>query len=421
LRLRYLSSLQVGRRTMQSLATTVLQNNNFTIKLTKKLVSVAQKCSSNIEFFTCDMCQLISDVREPLVEEPMSQDHQRERDFKVAELRVKINILREKQNEAVNQRDYQTAQILDNELVSCNKQLEELQNQTSTQMIRMRRPDNETLCCCLDILASVLELPVVDKLTPSLVTCRDHFLVPLISSQSAESHWRVLKCLALFSVIDKATAEEYAKVICIPIATYRTVPMNNVSALIQSVCGVTDIISLYGVEIVSQNEETDNTTLNQNMTKRKLYSTDSEDDMTNGKIDNMTLSYIFEIFLDMLDDEREEIRYKAVLAITALIKQSFPVTPTLFSRILLKWYSPLTEKQDIRLEVYLGLLIDQYLQCRNSIDVMKETIVPTLSSIANAPKTSPLADIDVDNVLMFFSENMNISLEPVCKMFTKNT
>jgi hypothetical protein len=79
--------------------------------------------------------------------------------------------------------------------------------------------------------------------------------------------------------------------------------MNNVSALIQSVCGVTDIISLYGVEIVSQNEETDNTTLNQNMTKRKLYSTDSEDDMTNGKIDNMTLSYIFEIFLDMLDDE----------------------------------------------------------------------------------------------------------------------
>lgn len=68
---------------MQSLATTVLQNNNFTIKLTKKLVSVAQKCSSNIEFFTCDMCQLISDVREPLVEEPMSQNHQRERDFKV--------------------------------------------------------------------------------------------------------------------------------------------------------------------------------------------------------------------------------------------------------------------------------------------------------------------------------------------------
>jgi hypothetical protein len=135
----------------------------------------------------------------------------------VAELRVKINILREKQNEAVNQRDYQTAQILDNELVSCNKQLEELQNQTSTQMIRMRRPDNETLCCCLDILASVLELPVVDKLTPSLVTCRDHFLVPLISRQSAESHWRVLKCLALFSVIDKATAEEYAKVICIPV------------------------------------------------------------------------------------------------------------------------------------------------------------------------------------------------------------
>ncbi|XP_063923186.1 condensin complex subunit 3-like isoform X2 [Zophobas morio] len=408
---KYDFSDEVGRRTMHSLTLKILQNNNFTLKLTKKLVAIAHKCSSNLEFFTHDMCQVISELQEPVVDEPLSLDKQRERDFKTAELRVKLNILKERQNEAINERNYQKAQELEQKLADVSNQLEKLQTQLDVEKVRVQKTDNETLCRCLDVLSSVLELPAVSKLTPSLITCRDQFLVPLIMNQGAEPHWRVLKCLALFSVIDKATAVDYAKIICIPIVTYRTVQIN-ASVLTQSICSVTDLISLYGVEIIGQEEETINTTVDQTA-RRKLYTNDNEESMntTNAKIDKITMSYIFEIYLDMLDDERDEIRHKAILAIAALVKQSFPVTASLLSRILLKWYSPLTEKHDSRLQIYLGYFIEQYTRFKTCGEVMKEAIVPTLTSLLRAPRTSPLADVDIDNVLNFFSEMMNIHLQ----------
>lgn len=46
---------------------------------------------------------------------------------------------------------------------------------------------------------------------------------------------------------------------------------------------------------------------------------------------------------------------------------------------------------------------------KSSGEIMKEAIVPTLTSVAQAPRTSPLADIDIDNLLMFLSEMMNVT------------
>ena len=133
---------------------------------------------------------------------------------------MKLNILKERQNEAINERNYQKAQELEQQLADVSNQLEKLQTQLDVEKVRVQKTDNETLCRCLDVLSSVLELPAVSKLTPSLITCRDQFLVPLIMNQGAEPHWRVLKCLALFSVIDKATAVDYAKIICIPVSIF---------------------------------------------------------------------------------------------------------------------------------------------------------------------------------------------------------
>lgn len=70
----------------------VLQSYNFKLsKLIKKLVSLAYKCSSKIEFFTTDMCHIISEIREPLTDEPLSEKEQRERDIKVS---ISCNITR---------------------------------------------------------------------------------------------------------------------------------------------------------------------------------------------------------------------------------------------------------------------------------------------------------------------------------------
>lgn len=68
---------------MQSLVITVLQSYSFMPKIVEKFVSIAEKCSRNIDIFTNDMCSIISEIREPLVEQSLSQDQRRELDFKV--------------------------------------------------------------------------------------------------------------------------------------------------------------------------------------------------------------------------------------------------------------------------------------------------------------------------------------------------
>lgn len=135
-------------------------------------------------------------------------------------MRVKLNVLQEQQDEAVGQRDYQRAQSLDHKLVELKKQLEELQSQTSNEKVRVVKSDVKTLCYCLDILISVLELPGLTKLTTSLNTCKDQYLIPSIGHPSHDVHSRIIKCLALFSVLDEQAAKTYAKLVSVPVSSY---------------------------------------------------------------------------------------------------------------------------------------------------------------------------------------------------------
>ncbi|EFA02258.2 Condensin complex subunit 3-like Protein [Tribolium castaneum] len=407
---------EVGRRTMHSLTNKLLQSHRFTPKLTKKLVSLAHKCSSNVEFFINDMCQVISEIREPLTEQPLSQDQQREHAFQAARLRVRINILHEEQNEAIEKRDYEKAQFLENELTKCKNQLEEMQNQINVEKARVVKSDPDTLCRCLDILASVLSLDAVTKLTPSLVACKENFLEPLIKNPNPDIHWRIIKCLGLFSFVDKQTADVYAKIVSIPIATYRSVEIRNIAALVQSMMATTDLVTKYGIEIISGEDLSDSaSTSDQDSQKRKLYLADN-DKQVSCKIDKITLPYLLEIFLDFLDDESDEIRYQAV-QLLAILVQRFPLTPNVLSRILLKWFNPLTGKFDSRLQIALSWIINELNGNKQFDEIVKESIVPTLTTIIKAPRTSPLVDIDTDNVIKFFAEIMNTT---VSKSIRKN-
>ncbi|XP_044254397.1 condensin complex subunit 3-like isoform X2 [Tribolium madens] len=407
---------EVGKRTMHALTNNLLQSHRFTPKLTEKLVSLAHKCSSTVEFFINDMCQIISEIREPLIEQPSSQDQQRENAFKASKLRVRINVFQEEHNEAIEERDYERVLILENELVKCKQQLEELQNEVNVEKVRVIKSDDETLCCCLDIVTNVLALPAVTKLTPSLVACRDNFLIPLIKNTNPNIHWRIIKCLGLFSLVDKETANVYAKIVSIPIATYRSVEIHHVAALIQSMMATQDLVIKYGIEIISGEElSASDSTSDQDLQKRKLYSADNYT-KESYKIDKITIPYLFDIFLDMLDDESDDVRYQAVHLLGILVK-IFPITPNVLSRILLKWYNPLTEKFDSHLQVALGLVINQVFQCREFGEIIKESILPTLTTLIRAPRTSPLVDVDTDNVLKFFSEMVNITVSNnSCKM-----
>lgn len=52
----------------------------------------------------------------------------------------------------------------------------------------------------------------------------------------------------------------------------------------------------------------------------------------------------------------------------------------------------------------LGGAIGNYAHhVKGAKDVIAKAVIPIINAVASAPKTSPLADIDVDNLLKFLS------------------
>lgn len=68
--------------------------------------------------------------------------------------------------------------------------------------------------------------------------------------------------------------------------------------------------------------------------------------------------------------------------------------------MLLKWFNPLTEKQDQKIAQLFGALFSSLIENKEGINEhLQNAILPTLEAIAEAPKQSPLSDVDLDSLV----------------------
>ncbi|KAL3272671.1 hypothetical protein HHI36_014135 [Cryptolaemus montrouzieri] len=399
---------EVGRRTFYSIILQILTTHKFQQKVIDEIISVASLLNHNIDTFTTDLCQVISEIREPLVDEVPSESEVRARNFEMSKIKVKIQALEMAEEEASKNKDFQHANIIHLELVECQRQLENLKN-LSSDKVRVSKDDPETLCRCLDMLIGVLKMGKIKSMTPALRTCKDEFLMPILGCNVSEVHWRFISCLGLFSLMDEETAFTHANLISLPIATYKAVPNYDKAALKTSVACVTDLIRVYGVKVVGIEEPDSDMALEQTQstTRRKLYSQDMEELRVVSK-DDISIEFIIDIILDMLDDEDEDVRFTAVSSIARLMADNFPVNPELISRLILKWFNPLTERKDTMLQQQVGVIIKCFLDnSKGAKKILEKSVMSIISSIANAPISSPLVEVDIDNVLRFLSALTN--------------
>lgn len=64
----------------------VLQNHKLQFKLSKKIIGIADKLIPSVDTLTYEICQIISDIREPLVDKPTTQYEDKNRNFQVGNL-----------------------------------------------------------------------------------------------------------------------------------------------------------------------------------------------------------------------------------------------------------------------------------------------------------------------------------------------
>lgn len=126
--------------------------------------------------------------------------------------------------------------------------------------------------------------------------------------------------------------------------------------------------------------------------------TDEEQESKESEEEAATAKNVLKLLSDFLDSEVSELRTGAAEGLAKLMFSGLLVSSRILSRLVLLWYNPVTE-EDVRLRHCLGVFFPLFAYAsRNNQECFEEAFLPTLQTLANAPGSSPLAEIDITNV-----------------------
>ncbi|XP_076275206.1 condensin complex subunit 3-like isoform X1 [Rhynchophorus ferrugineus] len=404
---------EVGRKALKVLTKKLLCNHWLQKPLLVKIVQINRKLYINVIDFVMEIHQVITDKRNPIIETPRIVDNQK--GLQLSKLKVELLCLKSDLENAVSDSDFQKAAILQEKIAATSTKLESLQAPGQMDIIRCKetKTDQNTVCWCLDLLTATLAYGDLKGVSSFLIALREEFVKPLLNNKDMEIQWRTFKCIATYCIYDEQFAKEQIKLILSPIISYRLMPNYSKDMVVTAVYTISDLLRIHGPKLFDFDVEYRNS---QNSTRRRLYTQDDED--TNDVTNEVSLEILLNIILDMLDDEIDELRDAALMAYSKLILNGFYVTPTVITRLILKWYNPATgtseealqkkQANNMKLEVILqqkiGTVISVFPErIKEARGIIAKAIIPVISNIANAPRTSPLVDVDPDNVLKFLA------------------
>ncbi|XP_030170000.1 condensin complex subunit 3 isoform X2 [Lynx canadensis] len=126
--------------------------------------------------------------------------------------------------------------------------------------------------------------------------------------------------------------------------------------------------------------------------------TDGDQEVKEAEEETATAKNVLKLLSDFLDSEVSELRTGAAEGLAKLMFSGLLVSSRILSRLILLWYNPVTE-EDVRLRHCLGVFFPMFAYAsRTNQECFEEAFLPTLQTLASAPASSPLAEIDITNV-----------------------
>ncbi|KAF9805815.1 hypothetical protein SFRURICE_009447 [Spodoptera frugiperda] len=277
-----------------------------------------------------------------------------------ARLRVSLNVAIEAQEEAVREQNYSLAAECKAKVADIQKKLDELSIQPA--------PAPAPAPISVDIF------------------------------QNPEIVETALETVALYGMLDKEFAKEnkaffFANLI-------DTSNERTVSTVLRC---IVDLLCVHGARVFEDDAQED-TTVNSTK-KRSTYHTSVIDD--DGNISESAISMspahstVIELLLKIMDSTCSAYRLIIVEGLCRLLHLGHLESPAILSRLLLLWFNPATVDEDM-LRQTIGVFFQTF---PTTVDGAQEQIqkatLPTLRALANAPSSSPLAEIDQEAVVRF--------------------
>ncbi|KAM9793100.1 condensin complex subunit 3 [Neosynchiropus ocellatus] len=367
--------------------------------LTQKLISLVSDDHKRIQM----VAEIISDLKEPMMEAPQPVDENESRRQQVQLAGVKVQIMEVKQTleECIAAQDFSRAAELKVSLTELENRRDQINKDISESCqpadmdVRTEKNDPETLLRCLTMCAELLkQMNIKTRIGPTLSALMSSLILPGIANAHPSVRNMAVVCLGTCTLHSKELAKTHM-VLLLQIAQ-----LDEAKIRISALRAVVDLVLLFGFQLLSENSAGQKSALSQSPGGQEEVTQGEE----KGDMQEDTAQSIVMMLSEFLDDEASDLRTETAEALAKLMYTGRLSSAKMLSRLVLLWYNPVTE-DDIRLRHCLGVFFQLYArESRAHQEVVEESFLPTLRTLMNAPATSPLAEVDVNNVVELFVE-----------------
>uniref|UniRef100_A0AAX7T6M9 Nuclear condensin complex subunit 3 C-terminal domain-containing protein n=1 Tax=Astatotilapia calliptera TaxID=8154 RepID=A0AAX7T6M9_ASTCA len=370
--------------------------------LTEKLLNLISDDHRRIQ----TVAEIISDVREPITgaSQPVDENERRRQQVQLAEVKVRILEAKQTLEDCISAQEFSQAAELKNSITDLeNRRNQILQdiaesNQVADKEVRTEKNDPDTLLRCLTMCAELLkQMNIKTRIGPTTSALMSSLILPSIASAHPAVRNMAVVCLGTCALHSKELAKTHM-VLLLQIAQ-----LDEVKIRISALRDIIDLLLLFGFQLLSETAATEAAPPSQSSPENQ------DDDMavaTDEKADvpEDTAQSILVMLSEFLDSEVSDLRTETAEGLAKLMYTGRISSAKMLSRLVLLWYNPVTE-DDIRLRHCLGVFFQLYTrESRAHQEVVEESFLLTVRTLMNAPATSPLAEVDINNVVELFVE-----------------
>ncbi|XP_053433542.1 condensin complex subunit 3 [Nycticebus coucang] len=354
--------------------------------LIERLLHIIVDDNKRIEIVT----EIISEIRAPIVTVGVNDPaDMRKKELRMAEIKVKLIEAKEALENCITIQDFNRAselkeeiKVLEDAKINLLKEMEQLE----IKEVHIEKNDAETLQKCLILCYELLKkMSVSTGIGPTMNGIIESLILPGIIDVHLVVRNLAVLCLGCCGLQNKDFASKHF------VLLLQVLQIDDVTIKISALKAIFDQLMMFGMEPFK--------TKNTKALQCEATETNSDDEQESKEVEETTTAKnVLKLLSDFLDSEVSELRTGAAEGLAKLMFCGLLVSSRLLSRLILLWYNPVTE-EDVRLRHCLGMFFPTFAYAsRTNQECFEEAFLPTLQTLANAPASSPLAEIDITNV-----------------------
>lgn len=353
--------------------------------LVERLLYIIKDDNKRIQIVT----EIISEIRAPIVNVNVDPSDTRKKELKMAEIKVKLIEAKEALENCITLQDFSQASKLKEEIKALEDARTSLLKETEQLEIKevhIEKNDDETLQKCLILCYELLkQMSISTGIGATMNGIIESLILPGIISVHPIVRNLAVLCLGCCGLQNQDFASKHFMLLL------QVLQIDDVTIKISALKAIFDQLMTFGIEPFKTKNvkaiQCEDTEIN-----------DDDEQDTEDVEETATVKNVLKLLSDFLDSEVSELRTGAAEGLAKMMFSGLLISSRILSRLVLLWYNPVTE-EDVQLRHCLGVFFPMFAYAnRTNQECFEEAFIPTLQTLANAPASSPLAEVDITNV-----------------------